>query len=111
VGKGSGSGAGRGSPGAPKLGTRFVSAADLAGAEDLLGGSGMSEIRVEKQMQLLESGQAKANLVKVSVTPGGRVVVDDGRHRIEAARRLAALGRPVKLRVRFSRGSKALDKP
>jgi hypothetical protein len=111
MGKNSGSGAGRGSPGAPKLGTRFVSVSELANAEDLLGGSGMSDVRVEKQMQLLQSGQAKANLVKVSVTPGGRVLVDDGRHRIEAAKRLAAAGKPVKLRVRFSRGSKALDKP
>jgi hypothetical protein len=111
VGKSSGSGAGRGSPGAPKLGTRFVSVSELANAENALGDSGFQENRVLTQMKLLEKGLANQNLVKVSVTPGGKTIVEDGRHRIEAAKRLEAAGKPVLLRVRFSRGSKALDKP
>lgn len=112
MGRGGGGGAGRGSrgrAGTTKLGTRFVDVDELAGALDSMtnqpiggGGPGESQIRVDTQKRLFRQGRAGENTVKIGVTPSGKLIVDDGRHRILAARDPEFAGK-VKLKVQFRR--------
>lgn len=99
-----------------KLGTRMATPEELMAAESwgeplsLKHSQIKDPVRMESARQLL-SDPAKARILEglrppiVTVSPGGKMDVVDGRHRILAAREL---NKPLK--VKFERGSKAMDK-
>jgi len=60
-------------------------------------GGGVDKVRAAKAARAIEEGQQEA--IRLNVTPSGKIVVDDGRHRLAAA---ARADKPI--RVKWSTG-------